>query len=123
MARSDMGYTPGREGGTASLTYLRSKARRRANAEWRREIISRSGGTRSFRVPSEGGIPRIPEELRKAPKDLASCFFQLASGHAMIPPFLREKFGWIEYDLCWWCGSSRQSREHLFKERITGRKR
>ena len=34
----------------------------------------------------------------------------------MIAPSLKEKFGWIESDCCWWCGGGRQSREHLFKE-------
>ena len=34
----------------------------------------------------------------------------------MIAPFLKEKFGWIELDSCWWCSGGRQSREHLFKE-------
>ena len=30
--------------------------------------------------------------------------------------FLRDKFGWVESDQCWWCEGGRQSREHLFKE-------
>ena len=34
----------------------------------------------------------------------------------MIAPFLRDRFGWVESDQCWWCESGRQSREHLFKE-------
>ena len=34
----------------------------------------------------------------------------------MIAPFLKEKFGWVESDQCWWCDGGRQSREHLFKE-------
>ena len=29
---------------------------------------------------------------------------------------LKEKFGWIGIDICWWCGTGRQTREHLFKE-------
>lgn len=34
----------------------------------------------------------------------------------MIAPFLKEKFGWIVSDTCWWCVTGRQTREHLFKE-------
>ena len=34
----------------------------------------------------------------------------------MIAPFLKEMFGWIESDSCWWCSRGRQSCEHLFKE-------
>ena len=74
--------------------------------EWRGEIIQRGQGVRSFRVPPAGEIPRILVELRRAPKELAFRFFQLASGHAMIAPFVKEKFGWADSDLCWWCGSA-----------------
>ena len=34
----------------------------------------------------------------------------------MIALFLEERWGWTGPDVCWWCGSGRQSREHLFKE-------
>ena len=34
----------------------------------------------------------------------------------MIAPFLKEKFGWVDSDICWWCSKGRQTREHLFKE-------
>ena len=33
----------------------------------------------------------------------------------MIAPF-KEKFGWTEPDLCWWCAPRRQTRDHLLKE-------
>ena len=39
----------------------------------------------------------------------------------MLAPVLMERFGWIETDICWWCGSGRQNREHCFKECITWR--
>ena len=64
----------------------------------------------------------IPKEVKMAPKELASRFFQLASGHALTAPSLKEKFGWTESDLCWWCGSRRRTREHLFKERSAWKK-
>ena len=38
----------------------------------------------------------------------------------MVAPFVKEKFGWLESDLCW-CDMARQTREHLFKECITWR--
>ena len=53
--------------------------------------------------------------MRRARKGVASRFFQLLSGHAMIAPFLKEKWGWTDSDRCWWCDGGRQSREH-FKE-------
>ena len=34
----------------------------------------------------------------------------------MIAPFLKDWWGWIDTDSCWWCEKGRQSRDHLFKE-------
>ena len=34
----------------------------------------------------------------------------------MIAPFLKERWGWTDTDICWWCNRGRQSSEHLFKE-------
>ena len=99
-----------------SRSFLRAVLRRRAIDGWRREIISRGRGARPYRVPVAGEVPRIPRALQRARKSLASRFFQLSSGHAMTAPFLRDKFGWVESDQCWWCDGGRQSREHLFKE-------
>ena len=80
--------------------------------------FDRKRGYATPRAPHDS-IPKIPKELQKAPEKLASRFFQLASGHAMIAPFLKEKLGWIRSNICWWCESGRQTREHLFKERLT----
>ena len=85
-------------------------------AKWRDEIIRRGQGRRQFRIPGVGEVPKILPGLRGAPRGLAARFFQLASGHAMIAPFLKEKFGWVDSESCWWCSGGRQSREHLFKE-------
>ena len=101
--------------GMRSMTFFRTQLRRKAAAEWREEIIRRSQGGRSFLVPGVGTQPRIPSGLRQVPKELASLFFQLSSGHAMIVPFLKEGSGWVESDGCWWYGGGRQTREHLFK--------
>ena len=29
---------------------------------------------------------------------------------------MKERWGWTDSDVCWWCSGGRQSREHLFKE-------
>ena len=47
---------------------------------------------------------------------MAARFFQLLSGHTMIVPFLKERWGWTDSDRCRWCEKGKQSREHLFKE-------
>ena len=60
--------------------------------------------------------PRIRALLRKTRKDVAARYFQLLSGHAMIAPFLNDKWGWTDSDECWWCEDGKQSRDHLFKE-------
>ena len=100
---------------TMSRSLLRTVLRRRAVDGWRDEIVGRRGNSGPYRVPAAGEVPRIPRELQRTRKSLASRFFQLSSGHAMTAPFL-EKFGWVESDQCWWCDGGRQSREHLFKE-------
>ena len=107
---------PPRECELTSRAFLRTVLRRKAMEDWRREIISRRKSRGPYRVPSASEVPRIPRALQRAGKSLASRFFQLASGHAFIAPFLRYKFGWVESDQCWWCDGGRQSRDHLFKE-------
>ena len=102
--------------GHTSQAFMRTVLKVRAVTRWRDEITRRCRGRRPFRIPKEGEIPRIPTGLRRAPKEVTSRFFQLASGHAMIAPFLSEKFGWIDSGSCWWCSGGRQSRENLFKE-------
>ena len=99
-----------------SQAFMKTALKRRATTKWRDGIVRRSRGRRPFRIPGRGEVPKIPRGLQRVPKELASRFFQLSSGHAMIAPFLREKFGWTESDSCWWCSGGRQSRKHLFKE-------
>ena len=99
-----------------SLAFIKARIKRKAGAEWRQEIVRRSQGRRAFRIPAEVEIPRMPPGPLQAPKGLASRFFRLASGYAMIAPFLKERFGWVDSDTCWWCRGGRQSREHLLKE-------
>ena len=95
---------------------MKTIIRRRAASDSRLEVARRCRGGRPYRVPRAGEVPRIPAGLRRTPKELASRFFQLYSGHAMIAPFLCEKFDCVESDTCRWCSGCRQSREHLFKE-------
>ena len=99
-----------------SRTFLKTTLRSRAVSSWRETIVRGSSRRRPFSIPREGTVPRIPTALAGTRKDLAARFFQLASGHAMIAPFLEEKFRWVSSSQCWWCCSGRQSREHLFKE-------
>ena len=99
------------------MAYVKGRARKEANREWVDMVreLDRKRGHVTMRRKGDS-IPKIPEALRRAPKALASRFFQLASGHAMTAPFLKEKFKWTDSHICWWCSRGRQTREHLFKE-------
>ena len=103
--------------GNISMAFIKGRARKEANRVWA-EMVKTKNRERGYVTirRTEGQIPRIPEALRRAPKHLASRFFQLASGHAMTAPFLRDKLKWTDSDICWWCSEGRQTREHLFKE-------
>ena len=50
------------------------------------------------------------------PQADSGSFFPVMLWHAMLTPFLRDRFGRVEFDTCWWCGGGRQTREHVFKE-------
>ena len=99
-----------------SRTFLKTALKKKAVIRWRAEVAEKCRRRRAFHTPKDDRAPGIPEGLRRAPKEVASRFSQLASGHAMIAPFLKDKFKWLESDMCWWCGGGKQSREHLFKE-------
>lgn len=53
-------------------------------------------GKRTLRLPKEGSRPRVREGSRAAPKSLASRDYQLASGHSMTVPSLKERLGWMD---------------------------
>jgi hypothetical protein len=66
-------------------------------------------------------IPRkkigFRKELKGERKSVASRYYQLLTGHALIAPFLKNKLRKTDSDLCWWCeDGKKQTREHLFKE-------
>ena len=71
-----------RDRGNVSLA-LKAGGKKKVVKKWREEIIRRGRDSRAFRIAAEGEVQRIPAELRAAPKELASRFFQLASGHAV----------------------------------------
>lgn len=67
-----------------SRAFLKSRLKRIATTRRREEISRRCKGRRPYHIPREGEVPRIPAGLQRVPKELASHFFQLASGHALI---------------------------------------
>ena len=99
-----------------SLACLKRRATEQATQTWRDDTIKRAAGRRPFVLPTTGSKLTIRPALRWALKSVAARFFQLPSGHSLIAPFLRDRWGWTDTDRCWWCSKGRQSREHLFKE-------
>ena len=76
---------------TVSPASLKRQRTERAYKLWREDIARRNHGRTTFKAPAEGARPRIREGLRAAPKGLAARFYQLASGHAMTAPFLKDR--------------------------------
>ena len=58
---------------------------------------------RALRLPTSTARLRIRPPLRAVPKAVAARHFQLLSGHAMIAPLSRERWGLVDRDTCWWC--------------------
>ena len=90
-----------------SLAYLRRRATERTTRRWREDIEESNAGRRSFRLPTATSRPGIRPQVGIAPKGVAARFFQLLSGHAVTAPFLEERWGWIDTDICWWCNKGR----------------
>jgi len=68
----------------------------------------------AIRVPTTE-VDAARPDAGQASKTVASRFYQLKTGHALIGPYLK-KIGERASDICWWCDRGvKQSREHLFK--------
>jgi hypothetical protein len=98
----------------ASRAYLKRTAaekRRRESSDWWTPSIDSS---RCYLAPT---TPGFRPELHRVRKELASRYYQLMMGHAVIAPYLKFKIKTSDCDTCWWCEiGKRQTREHLFKE-------
>ena len=123
LAAKDAATLPPLRGtqGRYSLAFAKRGITDRTNERWITDTTARTrkkdGGRRgAYTGPDRGARPRIRTLLRKTRKGVASRFFPLLSGHALIAPFLKDRWGWTDSDECWWCGGERQSRDHLFKE-------
>ena len=97
-----------REASLSHLVRTTTEARASATAEW---IRNHCGRRRRYHPPRGG---KMRKELGKCPKELASRFYQLMSGHAAIAEHL-VRVGQADSNACFWCGSGeRQTRHHLF---------
>ena len=109
------------------MAYLKRRRTEKAVRRWKESSTSRADRSRAFLDSKEGGRtrqadggkPKIRSELQIAPKAIAARSCQLLSGHAMATASLKEKWGWIDSDTCWWCSKGGRSKEHLFKECLT----
>ena len=107
--------------GRFSLSFLKRRISEEVSERWISDTTTRIEKGRGSRGAYEGPDRRARQRIRallgKTRKGVASRFFQLLSGHAMIAPFLKDRWGWTDSDTCWWCNGGRQSRDHLFKDR------
>lgn len=64
--------------------------------------------------------PNFRPELHHVRKELASQFYQLMMGHAVIARYLKYKIKASDSDICWWCDADRwQTRDNCgWKEEI-----
>jgi hypothetical protein len=62
--------------------------------------------------------------LQHLPKVLASRYYQLMSGHALIAPYMKENLHKTDSDECWWCEtgsiSSKNARSGRMRSEIFG---
>ena len=82
------------------MAYLRrqaTEAKSRGTKEW---IEERTKQRRSYIPPRKPGFRK---ELRNERKAVASKYYQLLTGHALIAPFLKDKLKKTDSDQCWWC--------------------
>jgi hypothetical protein len=98
----------------ASRAYLKrtvTEKRRRESSDWWAPSIESSRGY----LPPK--TPGFRPELHRVRKVLASRYYRLMMGHAVIAPYLKYKIKTSDSDTCCWCDIGiRQSREHLFQE-------
>ena len=92
--------------GRYSLAFLKRKTTEKITKSWIADTMAKmkgkygGRGRGAYKEPGGGAKPKIRASLRRARKGVASRFFQLLSGHAMIVPFLKEKWGWTDSDRC-----------------------
>jgi hypothetical protein len=102
-----------------SRAFLKCRAaenKSREASDWWTPSIEHSRGYLARKTPGFG------PELHHVRKVLASQYYQLMMGHAVIAPYLKYKIKTSDSDTYWWCDIEiRQSREHLFKEYLRWR--
>lgn len=99
---------------TASLAYLKRKTADIRREETKKWITNRTSKSKAYILREKTEMRKL---LKNEKKEVASRFYQLLMGHAVIAPYLKEKLKKMESDVCWWCESGRrQTRELLFKE-------
>ena len=79
-----------------------AEAKGRTTAQW---ITAHFSPGRKYRPSSGRGVKR--KQLRRAQKPVASCYYQLVSGHAAIGPYLKDRIRKTDGDSCWWCVEER----------------
>ena len=101
--------------GRISLSFLKRRAVGKAAKRWKGHIFELDRGKQAFNLPRLNSNPKIRTALRNTSKAMASRFYQLLSGHALIAPFPKEKWKWTDSDSCWWCKRA-DKQEKIFEQ-------
>jgi hypothetical protein len=78
-----------------SISHLRRRAKEARSTGCREWIDEHCRGRKSYIRPHKNGICK---ELKKERKGIATRYFQLVTGHAIIAPSLKEKLEKIDSD-------------------------
>jgi hypothetical protein len=99
-----------------SFVHLKHRAaekRRKKTGDWSKDSIATSRGY------VERKTPNFRPKLHCVWKELASHYYQLMTGHAVIAPYLKHKKKTSDLETCWWCEKDiRQTQDHLFKDYV-----
>jgi hypothetical protein len=90
-----------------------AEKKKKETGDWSKDSIAASRGYLECKTPN------VQPKVHRVRKELASCYYQLMMGHAVIAPYLKHKITLLDSDTCWWCKKDiRQTWVHVFKDCI-----
>jgi hypothetical protein len=96
-----------------TLAHLHRKTKEKKTKETNGWLQISLGEHQGYKPPT---TKRPDEKATQVPKRLATRYYQLKIGHAIIATHLK-RINAINDDRCWWCNTDkRQTVRHLFKE-------
>ena len=84
-----------------SIPFLKRRAAEKSTRQWREHNVEHNKRKRTFKLPGPNSKPRMGAALRTTTKTIVGRFHQLLSGNAMMAPFLKDKWKWVDSGRCW----------------------